>query len=470
MPSKASVESLDLVVKSHGSHDNAVMNVLTSHFVLRAREIDLQNMQHLAARAKLVEVIGKLVHALQWERGATSIYLASDGQRFAQERTDAISLTEPSEQTLRKAFEQQLQAGSGASAQMMSMMGWVLLDMDSLRALRAAIAQKAPRAVDAVGAYSRVIAGLIELVFQLADGATDPAISRLLVALVHLFQVKESAGQERAMGAHLLASGVCTEVEQQRFIHLIDAQERAAVVLLDFVDADLCQHWNKAQDSANMAQLERLRRSLCMAKVGQTLDQAQSKVWFDVSSTRITDLGGLEAALVERLHAHCQAGIEQASQDLKDSTGLVERLLQNPSSHVQAVDRYFSEQGRPDSVPVLQAKLEAGHAHEAVATGDAPTTLASLQDLLQKQSAKLAQTEQELQKAKQTINERKVIERAKGALMSRLGMSEDAAYRALQKTAMDHNKRLLDVAETTLALSDIALGSAMPSVGQVTSN
>ena len=58
------------------------MNRSTSDFIVRARELELQAMQHLAARAALVEVIGKLVHALQWERGATSIYLASGGRSF----------------------------------------------------------------------------------------------------------------------------------------------------------------------------------------------------------------------------------------------------------------------------------------------------------------------------------------------------------------------------------------------------
>ena len=101
---------------------------------------------------------------------------------------------------------------------------------------------------------------------------------------------------------------------------------------------------------------------------------------------------------------------------------------------------------------------------EAERAQAATSALASLQGLLQQQSAKLAQTEQALSKAKQAINERKVIERAKGALMSRLGMSEEAAYRALQKAAMDHNKRLLDVAEATLAFSDIA-GDPPPSLG-----
>ena len=43
--------------------------------------------------------------------------------------------------------------------------------------------------------------------------------------------------------------------------------------------------------------------------------------------------------------------------------------------------------------------------------------------------------------------------------MSRLGLTEEAAFRALQKSAMDHNRRLLDVAEATLALPDLAFAA-----------
>ncbi len=446
------------------------MSDSTSDFILRARQLDLQAMQHLGECAILVERIGLLVDALQRERGATSLYLASGGRRFETERNDALAQGIPAEAALRAAFGAYLQSGTGASAQVLATMGWVLLDLDSLGALRAAVAQQAPRVGDAVAAFSRVIAGLIELVFVLADGANDPAISHLLVTLVHLLQVKEAAGQERAVGAQLLASGVCTEVEQLRFIHLIDAQERAVDVLLDFIDADRRLQWDNAQGSPNTAQLERLRRGLCMAKVDQPLDAALSQVWFEVSSKRIADLSRLEADLAQGLKAQCQLGIARAQQELADSTGLVKRLRQNPSLHAQAVDRYFSEQGQPAAVPVLPLKADTAPGSPTAPT---PATLAaaesaagsaaemaSLHELLQRQTSKLDQTEQELRKARQALNERKTIERAKGALMNRLGLSEDAAYRALQKAAMDHNKRLLDVAEATLAISDIALGAA----------
>ena len=80
-------------------------------------------------------------------------------------------------------------------------------------------------------------------------------------------------------------------------------------------------------------------------------------------------------------------------------------------------------------------------------------------ELVQTQSARLVSMELELDAARRALHERKVIERAKGALMSRLGMTEEAAFRALQKASMDHNRKLLDVAEATLTLPDVVFAS-----------
>ena len=85
-----------------------------------------------------------------------------------------------------------------------------------------------------------------------------------------------------------------------------------------------------------------------------------------------------------------------------------------------------------------------------------PGESAALLELLQAQSARMARVEAELDAARRTLNERKIIERAKGVLMARLGMNEEVAFRVLQKTSMDQNRRLLDVAEATLSLPDIA--------------
>ena len=143
--------------------------------------------------------------------------------------------------------------------------------------------------------------------------------------------------------------------------------------------------------------------------------------------------------------------MQATQQDLQDSEGLIQRLRENPPPHTHAVDRFFNAAEQPDAVPVLPTLSDGAGGSQ---TSEDSAKASSLADLLQTQSARLASMEVELDAARRALHERKVIERAKGALMSRLGLSEEAAFRSLQKASMDHNRRLLDVAEATLSLPD----------------
>lgn len=61
----------------------------------------------------------------------------------------------------------------------------------------------------------------------------------------------------------------------------------------------------------------------------------------------------------------------------------------------------------------------------------------------------------ERDQATQKLAERKVVERAKGILMSKRGMTEDEAYHALRKMAMEKKLRMGDVAERVIGMSDL---------------
>ncbi len=417
------------------------MQPLVPQLVLRAKQLEIDAIEQLGQRAELADVIGQLIHALQRERGASSIYLASQGQRFAAVRQQAIDDMRPIEAQLHALFGVHLAPEQGATARMLSLMAWVQVGLNALDDLRQRIKQQALSAHDSVAAYSRLIAGLVELIGQVADAALHPGISRLLVAFLHVVQGMEAAGQERAVGALLFASGQCIDAEQQRVIHLIDAQERSLQVFEEFAEPELRERWASQQSSNSVATLERLRRTLCAARPGAVLDTALSDAWFEVSSERITALWRVQVASVQRVRLACQAQVQAARQDLQDSEGLLRQLRDNPPPQTHAVDRFFD--GAPTGLAPRQAPA-------------APAS--SLMELLQHQASRLASMEAELEAAKRTLHERKVIERAKGVLMSRMGMTEEAAFRALQKTSMDQNRRLLDVAEATLSLPDFAFG------------
>jgi len=62
---------------------------------------------------------------------------------------------------------------------------------------------------------------------------------------------------------------------------------------------------------------------------------------------------------------------------------------------------------------------------------------------------------QELADARTQLSQRKVVDRAKGILMSRHSLSEDEAYGRLRKTAMDRGLKIADVAQRIVDVADL---------------
>jgi response regulator NasT len=61
----------------------------------------------------------------------------------------------------------------------------------------------------------------------------------------------------------------------------------------------------------------------------------------------------------------------------------------------------------------------------------------------------------ELDSVKTQLSERKIVEKAKGILMKSAKLTEDAAYRALRKQAMDRNLQIVEVARQVIAVSEL---------------
>ena len=69
--------------------------------------------------------------------------------------------------------------------------------------------------------------------------------------------------------------------------------------------------------------------------------------------------------------------------------------------------------------------------------------------------AELADTKTELQGLSTELKNRRIIDRAKGLLMQRQGLSEQLAYEKLRKTAMDKNLKVVDVAQRMLDVAEL---------------
>lgn len=67
----------------------------------------------------------------------------------------------------------------------------------------------------------------------------------------------------------------------------------------------------------------------------------------------------------------------------------------------------------------------------------------------------MRQMQSELDAAKQALEDRKTIDRAKGILMRKRSLSEDDAYKLLRKTAMSQNRKVIDVAHALVTAAEL---------------
>lgn len=423
------------------------------HYLIAARRCEITELQQLLHTSALVRQLALLVHVLQKERGLSNIVLASGGtQGLAELHKQHLACDSATSQlhTLLNQLDMAALHG-GHGARLFNHLAYALQGLDALPGLRRCVGLLALDADACTAAYMRLVAGLLAVVFETADSASQPGISRLLVAMFHCMQGKELAGQERATGAAAFATGQCTATRQQHWLQLIDAQERCLQVFADCAPEAVRAAWQAAESQCpQQATLERLRRIACTATANSPLDADQGPAWFEACSARLDALHATEMQLADALEQRCHSLLHSAERALAQPESLLQAPADLASAELPAFFRH-PEPGHPRAQvnPLGQAGIGTG------TTGLAPQLEQSMLNLVQEQAQRLQAMHTELRRARDALTERKTLERAKSLLMTHRQLSESEAHKLLRQTAMNQNRRLLEVAEAVLAMAEL---------------
>ncbi len=136
--------------------------------------------------------------------------------------------------------------------------------------------------------------------------------------------------------------------------------------------------------------------------------------------------------------------VANPSRDAIDALTLASSPLERPVA--MFVDR--SDDG------LTKAAIEAG-VSAYVVDGMQPDRIKPILDAAITRFHMFAQMRNELAATKRALEERKIIDRAKGILMRARDMSEDEAYALIRKTAMSQNKKIADVAQALVTASEL---------------
>lgn len=111
----------------------------------------------------------------------------------------------------------------------------------------------------------------------------------------------------------------------------------------------------------------------------------------------------------------------------------------------------FAEEGEGDT---LRAALKSG-VSAYVVDGLRPERIKPVVEVAVERFREYQELVDELDRTRNQLAARKDLDRAKGLLMDKRGLSEGEAYRTLQKMAMDRGKTLAEVARDVLVMAEL---------------
>ena len=136
--------------------------------------------------------------------------------------------------------------------------------------------------------------------------------------------------------------------------------------------------------------------------------------------------------------------LESPSRDVLEQMFQVSRVVRRPIA-------MFVDQSDTASI---QAAIDAG-VSAYVVDGLKKERIRHILDMSISRFRAFSRLQDELDRTKTALEERKVIDRAKGILMKMKGLTEDEAYVLMRSTAMREKKKIGEIAQSILTASEM---------------
>jgi response regulator NasT len=138
--------------------------------------------------------------------------------------------------------------------------------------------------------------------------------------------------------------------------------------------------------------------------------------------------------------------IENPNRDMMEHLFQLTRTVSRPIA--MFVDR--------SDTALIEAAMEAG-VSAYVVDGLKKERVKSILDMAVSRFNAFSRLKRELAEAKSALEERKVVERAKGILMKMRGLSEEDAFALLRQTAMNEKKKMSEIAQSVVTAAGLLM-------------
>jgi hypothetical protein len=425
----------------------------TKRFLYAAKLAELKTLKQLSDNCHLVTVICGVIHEFQKERGVSNVYLASMGMHYSERRFLQIQNSQNAQQLLMDILNRHYieSKQNTDNYRLLFSITVSLQGIDNLARLRESVEKHKITPLESTQAYGRLIGSLISIIFEAADISSDTRITMQLVALFNFIQAKEYAGQERAWGAIGFAESHFTETICHHLHQLQQSQIESINVFLEYTDASHQSTWETLIQHKATGEVIKFRQLISQLRGGDPVSSEISEAWYESATQRIDQLYLIESSLSQQLVAVSIRRVKESETELKAHKTDMKRQVYLAGSSDSPLTTLFKL-----DIPGLLGLNVANEHNQAENTNSAKKgnhLHKPMYDLLLKQSRRIEEMSGELDVAKQSLSDQKLVNRAKLLLIQQLKLSETEAHHKIQQAAMKQGLTLAGVAENIIKVS-----------------
>ncbi|MCP4177656.1 MAG: PAS domain-containing protein, partial [bacterium] len=270
------------------------------------------NMEQMEQLTKLASSINDPIHELQIERGVSSVYLTSQGEKMGEELSQRRLNTDREIKKLNLFLKNN---NFKYNTELKNSLNNVIDELGKLSEKRKAVYDKKISVKIAFSFYTKIIVSLTEVtnnIIEIMSNYGDAKIHQFLSAYVNFIQAKERAGQERALLAGILLKRQFDSDTYRSFISLIAAQNAYFDVFMTYASPRQKSIYTTKLQNRFTDEVEKIRKAVLSKGVGVNLN-IDSIYWFNTSTGKIDLLKVIKNEIIADMSVYSQKEEQKAN-------------------------------------------------------------------------------------------------------------------------------------------------------------
>lgn len=275
-----------------------VTMIILSYILIQERYKDFREAELLEKSIMLSIKLSSLIHELQKERGTSAGFIGAKGNNFAEALNNQRKSTDIQVSQLHdflKDFDPQ-----NYSKDFQTSLQKALKNIELIQQARTLTDGLQTPAQQIITYYTQTVDLNIDTIIQIAKISTHNDITRAITSYINFLNVKENAGQERAVLSNTFAANAFGEGMFLRFNALVVSQQVYMNIFKEYSTQHNIQMYENLSKDKSFTEVERMRK-VALDNANEGNFNIQATYWFDTITTKINLLKEMEDALAKEL-------------------------------------------------------------------------------------------------------------------------------------------------------------------------